>query len=106
MAEAQSITPPAAKHSIGINQMMIQGRIERVSKYDGNVDHIVITPAADAYSKPSVLRIRSKALLGQRGEDVRVLCHFNGWPNDYDMRDDDGEKRKVYDARGFFVAIE
>lgn len=37
-----ALTPPV---SLKINQMMIQGRIQHVSRFDGNVDHIVVTPA-------------------------------------------------------------
>jgi hypothetical protein len=103
MSEAQATAlRPSTLPSLKANQMYIVGRLQHVSKFDGNFDNIVVMPAPDAYSKPSFCRVTSKDRLGSAGDDVKVLCAFNGWPNTYTNKD--GEK--VQDAKGFFVAIE
>lgn len=88
--------------SVKLNQIMISGRIDKVSKYEGKFDHIITTPAPDAFSKPSVLRLSSNHKLGDSGEEVKVLANYNGWPNSYENKNNE----KVYDARGYFVAVE
>ena len=84
------------------NQIFISGRIDYVSKYENKFDHIIITPAADAYSKPSQTRVSSTQKLGGAGDDIRVLAAYNGWSNNYKNKDGD----MVHDVRGFFVAVE
>lgn len=105
MADAQTLPTPSQSTKVGVNQMFIHGRIERVSKFKGDVNTIVVTPAPDAYSKPSLMKIISPALLGQKGEEVRVLCSYNGYSNEYEVRDEEGDKRTVYDVRGCFIAV-
>lgn len=96
-APVASIAP-----SLKVNQMFIQGRISHVSKFNDYFEHIIMTPAPDAYSKPSLMRVNASTRLGQKEEDVKVLCSFNGWANDYKNKDGD----PVKDVRGFFVAVE
>ena len=96
----KSLASPAV--SLKINQMMVFGRIDYVSKFEGKFDHIITTPAPDEFSKPSVVRIASSQKLGDSGEMVKCLAIYNGWPNDYQNKN--GEK--VRDARGFFIAVE
>lgn len=92
-AQAQTVKP---------NQIIIVGRIDSISKYDGKFDHIITLAAVDEFSKPSVLRLSSSEKLGNTGEITKCLAVFNGWPNNYESKN--GEK--VKDARGFFVAVE
>lgn len=95
-------TPPQQNQSMKSNQMMVVGRLDAVSKFDGKFDHIITTPAADEFSKPSVLRLAASEKLGTVGEMVKCLAIFNGWPNNYKNNNGDDVK----DARGFFVAVE
>jgi hypothetical protein len=88
--------------SLKVNQIFIQGRIEHVTKFNDNFEHIIITPAPDAYSKPSLMRVNASTRLGQKEEDVKVLCYFNGWSNNYKNKDGD----PVRDVKGFFIAVE
>ena len=88
--------------SLKPNQMMIAGRIEHVSKFDGKFDHIIVTPASDSYSKPAYTRVSSVQKLGDAGDEVKTVCLFNGWPNNYQNKNNE----KVWDVRGFFVAVE
>lgn len=99
-AEVKSL--PHQSQSMKPNQMMIIGRLDSVSKYDGKFDHILTMAAVDEFSKPSVLRLSSTEKLGSPGEVVKCLATYNGWPNNYESKN--GEK--VKDARGFFVAVE
>jgi len=93
---------PQQTQSVKPNQMVIVGRIDHISKYEGKFDHIITVAASDEFSKPSVLRLSSTDKLGSVGELVKCLAYYNGWPNNYDNKN--GEK--VRDARGFFVAVE
>jgi hypothetical protein len=99
---AEPTATPAVTSTLKMNQIMIVGRIQHVSRFEGTFDHIIITPAPDAYSKPSVCRVSSSHKLGDVGEDLKCLCAYNGWANDYDNKN--GEK--VRDARGFFKVVE
>jgi hypothetical protein len=93
---------PVISSSLKVNQMCVQGRIEHVSKYEDRFEHIVITPAADEYSKPSLIRVTAESRLGQKGDDVKVVCTFNGWANNYQNKNND----PVKDVKGYFVAVE
>jgi hypothetical protein len=88
--------------SLKVNQIFVQGRIEHVTKFNDKFEHIIITPAPDAYSKPSLMRVNAESRLGSKDDDVKVLCTFNGWANNYKNGDGD----PVKDVKGFFVAVE
>mgnify|MGYP003375598560 CR=1 FL=1 len=92
------LTAPTLK----VNQIFIQGRIEHLTKFEDKFEHIIVTPAPDAYSKPSLMRVNASSRLGQRGEEVKVLCVFNGWANNYSNKNNE----PVKDVKGFFVAVE
>jgi len=88
--------------SLKLNQIVIQGRIEHVEKFNDKFDHIIITPSPDVYSKPALMRVNASSRLGSQGDDVKVLCSFNGWANNYK----NGDGKPVKDVKGFFVAVE
>lgn len=95
---------PAQPHSQSMkqNQMIVIGRLDHVSKFDGKFDHIITMAAIDEFSKPSSMRLSSSEKLGDVGEMVKCLAMFNGWPNNYQNKNNE----KVWDVRGFFVAVE
>lgn len=97
---------PTQNQSMKPNQIMLIGRLDRCSKYEGKFDHIITLPAPDEYSKPSVVRLSSTQKIGDLGEMVKCLAVFNGWPNNYKVTSENGDRRDVYDAKGFFVAVE
>jgi hypothetical protein len=39
----------------------------------------MITPAPDAYSRPSTIEVRSKNKLGEIGEEISVSCKLGGY---------------------------
>lgn len=100
-AVVPSITPR-------VNHMIVNvhGRIENIRRYDGRVFTRIISPAADSYSAPAMVEIESKTTLGQLGDDWTGTCRVGGYRNDYDTRDDNGDKRPVKSARNTIVVIE
>lgn len=68
---------PAQK--IGANQCLIAGRIESLRRHEQTRYTTIVTPAPDPYSRPQTVQVRSRAGLGQRGDDVQVLCKVGGY---------------------------
>lgn len=97
---------PAQTQSLKANQMMIIGRLDRVTKYNDRFDHIFTLPAPDEYHKPSVVRVNASRELGEVDTTVKCLVEFQGWPNNYKVTNDEGKTRQIYDVRGFFSAVE
>ena len=77
MSETTTTAKPARQAAF--NQMMVRGRIEETRRH-ANVSYTrVLCPAADEYSRPQTLEIRSKARLGQKGDTVTQLCVVGGY---------------------------
>lgn len=57
----------------------VTGRIEEVQKYEGTYSTRLVTPAADQYSKPQIVKIRSKTRIGSREEIITVNCVLGGY---------------------------
>lgn len=93
---------PAQNQSMKPNQIMVIGRLDRCSKFESKFDHIITCAAVDEFSKPSVLRLSASTKLGNIGEIVKCLAMYNGWSNNYENKNNE----TVYDARGFFLAVE
>ncbi len=70
---------PASAHKIGANQCLIAGRIESLRRHEQTRYTTIVTPAPDPYSRPQTVQVRSRAALGQRGDDVQVLCKVGGY---------------------------
>lgn len=90
------------------NQIVqIAGRIEGVSKYQDTVSTLVKTPAPDAYSHPSTLELRSKARIGQIGEEIAVACRLSGVPRKFNRTDkSSGEVIAVKTADMYLHVVE
>ena len=73
-----STPTPANASSIKVMQALVIGKIENVRLYEKKVYTTVISPAADPYSSPSVLQLRSDKRIGQRDEEIKVLCKLGG----------------------------
>lgn len=77
MSETATTAKPARQ--VAFYQMMVRGRIEETRRH-ANVSYTrVLCPAADEYSRPQTLEIRSKARLGQKGDTVTQLCVVGGY---------------------------
>lgn len=59
--------------------VVVAGRIEGSKTYDGKRYTQVMTPAADAYSRPQLVEIRSKARLGEKAEEIACTCILGGF---------------------------
>ncbi|CAJ0724412.1 MULTISPECIES: single-stranded DNA-binding protein [Ralstonia] len=65
--------------SIKPMQVLVRGRIEQMRSFDGTRYTRIITPAPDAYSRPQVVEVRGKQRLGEKGDEVTVLCSLGGY---------------------------
>lgn len=81
MADANVVTKLDDKkmQALVAMQVLVRGRIEGSKSYDGKRYTQVITPAADAYSRPQLVEIRSKGRLGEKGDEVSVSCVLGGF---------------------------
>ncbi|WP_162787879.1 hypothetical protein [Chromobacterium haemolyticum] len=69
----------APKPSLSANMAVVFGRIKAVRKSDDFVHTQVIQPAADEYSMPGVVEVRSRKRLGDVGQDVQVKVQCTGY---------------------------
>lgn len=59
--------------------VLVVGRIEGSKTYEGKRYTQILTPAADAYSRPQLVEIRSKGRLGEKGEEISCHCVLGGF---------------------------
>lgn len=74
-------------HTLQSMRVLVAGRIENSRLHEGKRYTHVMTPAADAYSRPQLVEIRSKSKLGDKGEEVSIQCLLGGY------------QRKAYQAK-------
>ncbi len=80
--EDMSTTPAsdtAAIAKLKPMQALMRGRVEESRRHGAVTYTRVITPAADAYSRPQLLEIRSKNRLGQKGEEITCVVQLGGF---------------------------
>lgn len=78
MSETATATAKPARQ-MAFNQMLVRGRVEETRRH-GNTSYTrVLCPAADEYSRPQTLEIRSKSRLGQKGDTITQLCVVGGY---------------------------
>ncbi|TBW60233.1 single-stranded DNA-binding protein [Burkholderia thailandensis] len=71
-------------------QVVVRGRIEAQRSFDGVRYTRITTPAADQYSRPQVVEVRGKQKLGDRGDEVTVICMLGGFQRKaYQFKDKD-----------------
>lgn len=70
---------PLKMASVRPMQVAIKGRIENSRIYEGKRYTHVMTPAADAYSRPQLVEVRSKKKFGEKGDEVTVICALGGF---------------------------
>lgn len=85
----------------------VAGRIESSSKYQDSFTTLVKTPAPDAYSHPSTIELRSKARLGQIGDEIAVVGRLTGVPRKFNRTDkSSGEITMVKTADMYLHLVE
>lgn len=60
-------------------QVLVVGRIEHSSRFEGKTTARIISPAPDPYSRPAVVAVRSKSSFGSVGDEVSILCRVGGY---------------------------
>lgn len=93
---------------IGLGQAVLRGRVEAVKRFDGRTFTRLLQPAADAYSKPAVNEIVSKASVGSVGDEVTVRVRIAGYMRkSYQVTDrETGEVRRVQPVENVLEAVE
>jgi len=76
---------------------LVIGKIEATHRHENKTYTRVICPAADEYSKPQLVNLRSARSLGRPGDFVDVLCTVGGYARrPYETRDKEtGEVSRV-----------
>lgn len=69
-----------------LNHVTLKGRIDSQRIYEGLYYTEITTPAPDAYTKPQAFQIRSKAQLGQNGQELTVTCRLDGYIGSFSFR--------------------
>jgi hypothetical protein len=70
-------TAPSAK--VQPLQVLVKGKVEASRRFDGKRYTRIITPAADAYSRPQVVEVRSSSKLAEVGDETEVTCRLGGY---------------------------
>lgn len=72
------LNPPLTNKFV-LMQVLIKGKVEHSRRFDGKRYTRIITPAADAYSRPQVVEVRSVSKLGDVGDETEVSCRLGGY---------------------------
>lgn len=73
-SEIKSVRPAARPMEV-----IITGRIEEVQRYEGTYNTRIICPAADQFSQPQNVKVRSKTRIGSRDEMVTITARLGGY---------------------------
>jgi hypothetical protein len=76
MSAVSNIAPAAKLVPL---QVLVRGKVEASRRFDGKRYTRIITPAADAYSRPQVVEVRSVGKLGDLGDETEVTCRLGGY---------------------------
>ncbi len=108
MAEAAATPIQSARTTLQPMQVVIKGRVEASRLYEGYRYTRITTPAADAYSRPQTVEIRSKGKLGDKLDEVTVVATLGGFPRKpYQSKDKEtGEIVSVIPVDHFLDAVE
>ncbi len=94
------MSEPAKVTSIAkapLMQVRIFGRVEEVRRTDETTITRILVPAADAYSQPSVIEVRSSKRFASKGEEVECTAALRGFKGKvFEVKDKEtGEIRKA-----------
>lgn len=96
---------PGVGAGVQMGQALISGKIVAKSRAITTQQGrkfltVVALPAADEYSTPQVVELRSNESLGQAGETVRCRVSIGGYRRSFDTQDPHtGEKFRVQSAQ-------
>jgi hypothetical protein len=108
-SSAQAASQQAAPVKPG--QVLIVGRVRARRSFNTQqgrrFETVVVLPAADAYSSPATVAVQSGQSIGEREDDVRVLCQVGGFSRTFKQTDGEtGEVRQVATADVRLTAVE
>mgnify|MGYP000154609542 CR=1 FL=1 len=107
------MTAGVAEKPVPLNQqkplhVSIKGKVTRCRRYDQHFYTTIICPAADVYSKPSVVEVRSKARFAEVEEETSCTAILGGFEGKaYRVTDrDTGEQRQLIPVNLFLDLVE
>lgn len=84
----EAVAAAPKKAEVHAMRVVIRGRIEASRRYEGKSYTHILTPAADAYSRPQLIEVRSNARLGDKGDEITIACTLGGYARKpYQVRD-------------------
>ena len=87
-------------------QVRIVGKITRVRRYEQHVYTTVICPAKDAFSRPSVVEVRSKSRWAENEEMIDVVGELGGYEGkSYQVTDRETGERKTLVPVNLFLDL-
>jgi len=94
--------------TLAARETVIFGKILRVRRHEKHFYTSIICPAADEFSRPSIVELRSEARFGDADEKVRVIGALGGYEGKaYRVVDKDtGETRMVTPVVHFLDFVE
>lgn len=87
---------------------VISGKIRRFNNSEGFYYTTVVCPAADPYSLPPIIKIRSKKRLGMANDEIsEVVCRISGYERAFNYTDKQtGQPNKGYNVDMFLELSE
>lgn len=108
MSDAATATAKVAGIGVKPLHVFIMGKVVRTRRYEQHWYTTIICPAADAYSRPSVVEVRSKSKFAERDEETKCNAILGGYEGkSYKATDrESGEMRTVTPVQLFLDLVE
>lgn len=109
---ADSLQAPApAPRALRFAEVFISGRLvgrRRITTQNGTLFlSLVAMPAPDPYSHPETVEVQSSASLGNKDDDVKLICRLGGSRRSFKMVDQEtGEQVSVATADNRLRVVE
>lgn len=104
------VVQPTSNQTIRPGQVLIKGRLRArrsfTTQQGRQIEHLIILPAPDSFSSPQTISVLSNSSLGEKDEDITILCHVGGYTRTYKAADADGEVKQVVTANNTLRAVE
>ena len=94
MEKGEKIVKEQAK-SLLPGQLWVVGKCVRVRRYEKHFYTVIICPAKDEYSRPSIIEVRSNARFVDPDDKCSCLCEVGGYEGkSYQITDRETGERK------------
>lgn len=93
----EAVATKAKTPVLGARHVQIQGKVVRTRRYQEHTYTTIICPAADEYSKPQVVEVRSTRKFAEKDDKTNIVALLGGFEGRvYESRDKDtGEVTRV-----------